>query len=272
MKMLQTILHDEYDNYLIEQGAIDDKKRKYDYFHPSEFGSCLRKVALKSHGISSGVVIEPRVRRIFQAGHDYHGGMQKRFAEMGIIRGLWECKRCKKVHGKENKWGIFMPEDCECTAKLPPDFPNADRKGLDLFTYEELRLENEEYNFKGHCDAIIELVKGDPSERYVVDFKTVNGDKFQFLKRPDSQYVVQINIYMWILGIKQGIIFYEDKNRHEIKEFLVKYDQGIIDDVLKNAVKLRKIIENNQIPKINKNYKKTTKPCAYCDFKSYCWK
>ncbi len=263
----------EYENFLLKKGAESDKSRGYSYFHPSAFGSCFRKMAFQHYGIPKDHLTEPRSYRIFDAGHAHHYRMQSHFAQMGILRGYWKCRICNKLHGTDNKIGIFCPEDCDCKKTIFKDIilEGKERKGLDLFEYEEIFLEDKEHNFKGHCDGIIELIKDNPKERYVIDFKTVKEQKFAYLKEPDQVYIVQINIYMWLSGVKKGIIFYEEKNTHELREFRVSYDESKIEDIKKNALKLKKVLDAKQLPSIPKTFAKSKKPCCYCEFREKCW-
>ena len=265
----------EYESFLLKNGLEGDKHRGYDHFHPSAFGSCLRKMAFQHYKIPKDKLIDPKTYRVFEAGHAHHYRMQSHFAQMGILRGYWKCRLCSKVHGTDNKIGIFCPEDCECKEtikKIDPNFNGLKRKSLDLFEYEEILLKDDEYNFKGHCDGIIELVKDTPKERYVIDFKTVKAEKFAFLREPDNVYVVQINIYMWLSGVKKGIIFYEEKNSHELKEFRVNYNEEKVEEIKKNALKLNEVFKARQIPSIPKTFKKENKPCCYCEYATTCWR
>jgi len=281
MKKIETAyaLTSLYENYLLERGKENKNERGYSYFHPSAFGGCMRKMALQYFGESRPSLQEPRiidarVERIFRAGHAHHFRMQSEFSEMGIIRGYWRSKITGKVYGKDNKLGIFRPESLEEVGEVMPD--GETRTIGDLFEYEEIQVENKEYNFKGHCDGIIELEKGNENKRFVIDFKTVKSEKFSLIstssRKPDTEYIAQINIYMWLLGIKQGIIFYEEKNSHQTLEFVLKYDDELVEEIKKSAKLLIKSIEKNQIPKVPERYAKTRKPCIYCGYKDLCYK
>lgn len=266
-----TELIDRYENFLLSKGKEDDKKRDHSHFHPSGFGSCLRKVALEYFGMPKDAEIEPRVRRIFSAGHTHHDRMQKEFAIMGILRGYWRCKRCGKLHGTENKWGIFCPRNCGCEEVLPDDFKSKKLERYDLFNYEEISVGSDEYHFGGHCDGVIELVKDSEEDRYVVDFKTIRSEKFEFLNAPDKVYITQIRIYMWLLGINQGIIFYEEKNSHGLKAYKVFQDPHVVEELKKNSKLLWDLLQKKKIPTIPKYFVIDKKPCTYCDFKKRCW-
>ena len=273
------ILRPCYDEYLYKDGVKNRAERGFKKFHPSAFGGCLRKVVLQYFGefkpeLRDPSPIVPQSQRIFNAGHAHHYRMQSELTKMGILRGYWKSKLTGKVYGKENKIGIFMPESLEEVGETKPT--DDKREIHELFEYEEIALSDDEYNFAGHCDGVIELERGNANTRYVIDFKTIKMERFKFLsnasRKPDHTYIAQINIYMWLLGLDKGIIFYEDKNTHELIEFLVPYDKHLIEDIKTNAKKLLLAIEGRKLPKINPHYSKDAKPCAYCGYADLCWK
>jgi CRISPR/Cas system-associated exonuclease Cas4 (RecB family) len=261
-------LHDQHLNKLAKKSSAT---RGYKHFHPSAFGECLRKIALQYYSefderYKPSEKQDPTLQRIFSAGHAFHFRMQHDFAKMGVLRGFWRCRACGIVRGKENKIGIFLPDTCECREGTKDK-----RKGIKLFTYEEPFVESKKYNFKGHCDGVIEIDKDDPDHRYVIDFKTCNSDVFKMLSEPDHKYVVQVTIYMWLLGVSKGIIYYEDKNRHGVKEFLIELDDQLVSDIKNNSMALLQLIKKNKIPQIASQFTKDRKPCRYCDYKKICW-
>jgi hypothetical protein len=269
------ILIPYYENFLQEKGEYSRNHRGYLHFHPSAYGGCLRKMAFQYHGETDerfrvDVPVDLKFQRICDSGHAYHHRMQRDLAVMGVLRGWWRCKSCNLILGKEDPLGIFLPEKCDCQKKEDK------RKGIDLFEYEEIYLVSDsKYNFKGNCDGIIEIEKGNPDSRYVIDFKSISENGFSYLNKPDHKYVVQINIYMWLTGIKKGIIFYEEKNRHNMVEFLEKYDEKLIDYIKKSSSRLKIICESGKIPTIPKDYKKDEKPCTAfgkkCEYFEHCY-
>lgn len=274
------ILTPIYEQFLLEEGVEGKENRGYKHFHPSAFGGCLRKIILQYFGEIKPELKEPREikpssERIFKAGHAHHFRMQEEFSRMGIIRGYWRSKLTGKLYGTDNKIGIFRPQSLEEIGEADKKDPN-DKRSIDqLFEYEEIAVINEEYNFAGHTDGIIELEKGDINSRYVVDFKTIKSERYSILatksRKPDPEYITQINIYMWLLGVHQGIIFYEDKNEHKLIEFHVPYDEELIDQIKKYSKELIKLIKQKKIPSVSKSYAKTRKPCIYCGYKKFCW-
>lgn len=268
-----------YDDYLSREAVKNQNERGYKTFHPSAFGGCLRKIALQYYGeidpkYKEPVKFDPKSQRIFRAGHAHHFRMQEELSEMGILRGCWKSKITGKIYGRDSKTGIFMPQSLEEVGE--EKHPDDKRELKEIFEYVEIKVENKEYNFSGHCDGIIQLDPDNPDTMYIVDFKTMKFERFEILARSgniDNNYLTQINIYMWILGVRKGLIFYEDKNTHQIKEYEVFYDENLIEDIKRQAKTLLSFFEKKQLPKMPDQYEKNKKPCMYCGYKDVlCWK
>lgn len=273
------VLIPEYNNYLINKAL--SSTRSYDWFHPSSFGGCLRKIVLQHFGEKSSNLKEPRIpdpraERIFDNGHFLHHRMQRAFSEMGILRGYWKSKLSGNVYGKESQIGIFRPQSLRVIGEENLLQPGDTRGIEDLLEYEEIRLESEEYNFKGNCDGVVELEKDNPDSRYVVDFKSCKSEKYEFIstrtRKPDAEYITQITIYMWLLGVHKGIIYYENKNDQEILEFHVPYSEDRVNTIKKTAKQLLDFIENKKVPKVSEHYSPSKKPCMYCGYCKLCHK
>jgi len=261
-----------YDRFLEKKGIQSRENRGYKYFHPSSFGGCVRETAIQYHGdtddrFKTDKPIDVGFMRICDAGHAFHDRMQRDLSIMGVLRGWWKCRSCGNMVGLEEQMGIFLPERCSCQKK------EDNRKWINIFEYEEILIESEpQYNFRGNCDGIIEIEKGNEDSRYVIDFKTIKSERFDFLKFPESKYVIQVTIYMWLTGVKKSIIYYENKNDHRIKEFVVNYDEDLVNYIKNTSQKLKAVVEMGNIPKIPKGYTKTKSPCLWCDFKNFCHK
>jgi len=268
-----------YEKHLVEKGIEDQKHRGYSYFHPSAFGDCSRKLCYQYYEEKNPgefmpeKAIEPHFMRICDAGHAFHNRMQESYARMGILRGYWQCRACGEIKGKEisepgNSIGILLPDYCDCKRD-----PKDKRKGVDLFEYREIRLASEKkYNLQGNTDGIIELERGNPETRWVVDFKTINSNRFSTLEAPEDKYVVQVMIYMWLTGVHKSVIHYEEKDRHQVKEFIVPFDERRLEWIKKTALRLDGMLKEGKIPSRNPKYFKSKPPCVWCDFVKVCYK
>ncbi len=117
----------------------------------------------------------------------------------------------------------------------------------------------------GRADAIICI----NNQNYVLDIKSMNSMIFRKLTSPKPENIYQIQLYMHYFNIPKGILFYIDKDRQEIKEFIVDYDQKLVKQLLANFQELQEKIKNNQVPQALADYPKNWQ-CRYCQFKEVC--
>jgi hypothetical protein len=111
----------------------------------------------------------------------------------------------------------------------------------------EVPVENQEYEICGSADGILKLGKREG----VLEIKSINANGFYATHEPKPDHIIQINIYMFCLGIPRGCVLYENKNNQELKEFYVKLDNKILDPVLEKIKLVQSWIrgggiENNQ--------------------------
>lgn len=259
-----------YDEYL----TGDHKKRDfrdYTYFHPSDMGVCIRRAFFEKNGFDGNYFTNGRVERTFANGHSTHWRLQEHFGRLGIAYGRWMCENCEEVIGKEEKIGVPKPTTCPFCHSPKMSRPVVDNKGNvikgpePMFTYCELPVRDDSLNMRGHVDMVAKL----KNYFFVIDFKTASDFSFNKLIEsgvPTAAYVFQINIYMYMLGIERGIIFYEDSNSKKIKEFYVQKDQQIIEEVKKRIEIATEAERLGSIPPIPEYLKPSrTQPCSfYC--------
>ena len=119
---------------------------------------------------------------------------------------------------------------------------------------------------RGRADAIV-VING---EEIVVDFKSVNGNKFRTLEAAEDDHIKQVMIYMHFFNIKKGLVVYECKNTQDIKEFEVEYEENEIKQILEFFRILRYQIDNNQMPDIPAWVEQWR--CEYCPYLEECKK
>lgn len=256
-----------------------DNPRRYDIFHPSAWGSCLRKVAYQYYNEKFDFLkrkpydVDLRMERIFDNGHGVHARWQDYLDNAGILRGLWRCPNpaCGKVHGKGEKLGIFNP------ARVDPDF-RCDCGNTEELLYDELTVESDpKYNFKGNVDAIVDVsgtksATGQDFDVFVVDFKSMKDNLFVELDHPKWEHIVQTNIYMWLLDLPAAVVVYENKNDQKIKEMLVPRDESLIERIKSEAEWLARVLESGKMPPRPDGFFKSKFPCRFCEFVDHCFK
>ena len=236
--------------------VIDDNDRDYTYFHPSEFHECVRKIAYKFYEVEGKNKITPDLQRIFDNGHYMHERYVQYFRNIGIIYGVWQCANplCKEEYGRDVNIGIVEPEmPCE-------------KCGCEKYFYEEVNVRKDDFWFSGHIDCIFKLA-GDLG---IVDFKSMNSRMFSQLREPLEKHIIQVTIYLWILDIHSGFLLYENKDTQKIKLYEIVRNDELVEKIKNRAMGLKGILEQRKLPK--RPFKKDSKQCKSCDFKSVCWK
>lgn len=267
--------------FLVRKHMIDkalDNPRRFDIFHPSAWGVCLRKIAYQYYNELDPFVfktaddIKDQMERVFDNGHGSHHRWQTYLDHAGVLRGVWRCINpfCAKLYGTEDKLGVFNPSrekgwKCECGSEK-------------RLAYEEAVVKSApEYNFEGHCDGIID-VRGTPFAQnnkydvFVADLKTMKEEYFMELMEPKTEHVVQVNIYMWILDLHGAVVVYENKNDQRLKEMFVPRDDALIDKIKAQSVWMMDILKAKKLPFRPNEFSRSKIPCRWCEFVDYCYR
>ncbi len=117
----------------------------------------------------------------------------------------------------------------------------------------------------GRADAI--LCVG--NENYVLDIKSMNSMIFRNLTAPKEENVYQIQLYLHFFNIKKGILLYIDKDRQEMKEFFVDYDEAMCKDLLDKFYALKGQVESDSLPAKLEDFPRNWQ-CSYCPYKATC--
>jgi hypothetical protein len=109
----------------------------------------------------------------------------------------------------------------------------------------EVPVENEEYEIKGHTDGILEV----GGFEGVLEIKSMNSTQFYSCYAPKADHLIQINVYMFCLGIPRGCLLYECKDDQELKEFYVKQDAQILDPILEKIKYVQECLKIEKEPR-----------------------
>jgi len=128
----------------------------------------------------------------------------------------------------------------------------------------EIKIPSQEI-ISGRADAILCI----GNENYVLDIKSMNSMIFRKLEAPKEENIYQIQLYLHFFNIKKGILLYVDKDRQEMKEFFVDYDEELCKSLLDKFYALKDQVENNVLPTRLEDYPKNWQ-CSYCQYKDIC--
>jgi len=298
------------DTYKRYKEYITKDDREYYYYHPSEWGKCLRSQQYK-HYLQKGYIkmdfnsFGSRILRLFDGGHYMHQRWVDYFDDMGnILMGKWKCKNpyCylfedKKLKIKDDKriqeilnegktrvygegyQGVFRPKVCEC--------------GCKDFEYIETAVECDELNMRGHSDIILDCSDLEKNKfkdvlftfnydhlpkkgKMVGDMKTINinGWNYQIRKKgPHPYYIIQLIIYIHILDCEYGMLMYEKKDDSQMQWFKIERNEKIWKKIKWQAKTMIDMTKGSkkQLPP-PKPERKTSFECKFCDFKQICHK
>jgi hypothetical protein len=157
-------------------------------FHPSEVSGffCPRQwVIIERHRgefVKEGT--PPGLMRTFSIGHKLHEMMQEFISQMGLMYGNYKCKGCKNIYLG------FKPDKCGCGSKK--------------FTYEEVKVQDEEKHVDGHTDGLVVIgnfdnIFGKMPKKYIFEFKTINSVGFKNLRKPIEAHREQGGLYLTVL-------------------------------------------------------------------------
>jgi len=121
----------------------------------------------------------------------------------------------------------------------------------------------------GFADAIVQWEEEQP----VVEIKTMREESFAYRKhaKPPNYHLMQLIIYMKILGKRLGVLLYESKNSHELHAIPVEVNdeyKAWADYAFDWMKKVRAQWESGEIPQ--KPYRSNSKICKDCPLALAC--
>ena len=137
-------------------------------------------------------------------------------------------------------------------------------KEMKILKAEEVSLFDKELGVTGRYDAKIEL----NGQELIIEIKSINSYN---VNKPLNHHVLQIMYYMHLTGIKRGVILYEAKPNQKLFEFLIDYDEAILNEAKKWFKEVKMFIDSDNLPPIHKDYDKDSYPCSGCGYRKFCY-
>jgi len=212
---------------------------------------------------------------------------KKTFAPSTLSYGYGECPRYwyfafsgatfdekSDAYGIANRTnGTYSHEriqDALINSGIVKIFETKNEKTQELEKTTEFQVSNDSPPIYGWADGVINW----NNEELLLEIKTADVKGFEYRKRTGKAkkaHILQILIYMKVLGYKRGIILYENKNDHELVPILVEVDdyyREYMNNVFDWMRKVRAGWMKNELP--NKNYRSNSKICSDCPVKKTC--
>lgn len=192
---------------------------------------------------------------------------------------------------KKNQTSFYISEAGRCPRQIFFKFKNAPRKEFDpaflrlfdhgehmhrlimkpLLSTRDIHVVASEVDIPpqeivhGRADAVL----SDGKELFVLDIKSMNSMVFRTLHKPKEENVLQLQLYLHFFKIHKGLLLYVDKDRLELKEFIVIYNPKVAEFLIANLTVLKKQIESNIIPERIEGFPSISQ-CNYCQYKVVC--
>lgn len=121
----------------------------------------------------------------------------------------------------------------------------------------------------GFADAIVQWGEEQP----VVEIKTMKEESYMYRvhAKPPNYHLMQLIIYMKVLGKRLGILLYENKNTHDLHAIAVEPEPEYVawaDYAFDWMKQVRKSWEDGQLPQ--KPYRSNSKVCKGCPIAGTC--
>lgn len=214
-------------------------------YYPSSVGRCKRQVAYQMLGYP-GKPIPGRNLLIMDNGTYFHERMEHTFKRMGIM--------------------------------IAP----------------ELALKHEELRISGRSDAIVWnwmkkapvendteitltapdgtlVYNGPQSDVLIVELKSINNKNYEKLPKtlPKMEHRMQLQLYMYLTGIRQGVVYYENKDTQEQKYFYVEYNPEMVEKIVSDIKTIISHLDADTLPE--REFAPVSFQCQWCDHKEICY-
>jgi CRISPR/Cas system-associated exonuclease Cas4 (RecB family) len=142
-------------------------------------------------------------------------------------------------------------------------------------------------NDKGEKTTEFKVIANDPpifgygdvmlnweGEEIIGEIKTMMSEAFEYRKKtnkPKAGHLIQLLIYMKILGKQKGALIYENKNNHDLMIIPIEVNDGYrqwVDYAFNWMREVRKAWNDQTLP--TKNYRGNSKICKTCPVKAAC--
>jgi len=118
----------------------------------------------------------------------------------------------------------------------------------------------------GRVDAIVAV----DDQNYVLELKSIGSYGFKLLDEPRLEHVHQLQLYMHFFKIPQGILLYENKDNHQLKEFDISYDDELAESIIAKLQQVMNDIRADEMPPKPNLTRDLEWRCRCCGFRASC--
>ena len=131
-----------------------------------------------------------------------------------------------------------------------------------------VRQEFDDFLVSGRVDNLI-LVKASGKNVLVEVKSTMDVNR---IEEAQPHNIVQLQLYMHLIGVHNGILLYIDKKNLQSKIFEVKYDEKQALAIIERFRQLHRALLDDKIPEPEARAdRKTLWMCRYCEYRDKCY-
>lgn len=203
---------------------------------------------------------------VYEEGHDIHDRYQRALWRLGKLQGEFGCESCGYI------WWATAPKLCaEC--------------GSTFLTYLEVPIEDSSIRLIGRGDGLVDegLVEVKSIGLGTIRLEVpgmyrsytqgeVDAVKlFDSIQRPFPSHLRQIMFYLRARELRRCIVLYEYKLNQKAKEFVVRYQPHIIEEIVEQAVLVKNAAAQGKVVRRPEWAEEGHKTCKSCVYRTTCW-
>lgn len=182
----------------------------------------------------------------FDMGKGVHWTLQNNvLPQLDVLVGEWRCRVCGRVYGGPDQL-IHRPKRCTYGNCVAPPEQQADESS---FEYVEQFYQDHEYRVQGHPDGFLEMPEVEGLG--VLEAKSASDFAFKKIKDvPDFGHVIQVQTYLWLTGLKWGIILYWNKGawKDPVVQHFIERDDDAIESIKQLVLRIRAGLKTGELP------------------------
>jgi CRISPR/Cas system-associated exonuclease Cas4 (RecB family) len=130
-----------------------------------------------------------------------------------------------------------------------------------------LQKDMKDFVISGRLDDLL-LLKED-GKKVLVEVKSTKS--IDFTAEASRSHAMQLQLYMHITGVHDGIVLYVDKNNLKSKAFEINYDPEQAEEIFKRFIELNLCLVSEQLPLDEaKREPALMWMCRYCEYVDKC--
>lgn len=132
-----------------------------------------------------------------------------------------------------------------------------------------LKLETKDFIVSGRLDDMLLLKEN--GKKVLVEVKSTKST--EYTREASRSHVMQLQLYMHITGVHDGVVLYVDKNNLKSKSFSVRYNEEMAKEILNRFIELNICLVSGQLPVDEaKRDPSLMWMCRYCEYSGMCEK